>query len=100
MGYRFRKGEYAYIHVDSGEPLEYVIFVHDILYQVADVETKFSHLVVTKYSFLGSAPLFQIHESSRDREVVMSDREVLLHFSDFDKMGERADAEVMQVDDI
>jgi hypothetical protein len=101
LDYTFRKDKYARVRINSEESLEYVIFIHDILYEVDDSENPQSfHLLATKYSFLRSAHLFQTLESLRDHEVVISSRELLLHFENFNKMGKPDDAEVIRIDDI
>jgi hypothetical protein len=96
LDYTFEKDEYARVRANSERPLEYIIFVHDILYEDGCADAKSYHLMVTKYSFLRSTHPF----SGRENEAAISNRELLLHFGDFDKMGTRDDAEVMRLDDI
>jgi hypothetical protein len=100
LGYTFEKDEYARVRINSEGSLEYVIFIHDIRYEDGGSDAKSYHLLVTKYSFLGSAHPFQARQSSRDHEVAISNKELLLHFENFDKMGTRDDAEVIRLDDI
>src|SRR6266498_5880506 len=88
LSYTFEKDEYARIRMNSEFSLEYVIFVHDIRYVDNVCDAKSYHLLVTKYSFLPLTYPFQAQQSSSDREVAISDRELLLHFEDFNKMGE------------
>lgn len=86
--------------MNSEGSLEYIIFIHDIRYEDGCSDAKSCHLMVTKYSFLRSAHLFKAQQSSVSNGVAISDRELLLHFEDFDKMGKRDDAEVIRLDDI
>ena len=97
LGYTFEKGEYVRIGTESGTSLEYVILVHDIRYRTRSDRESWQ-LLVTKYSFLPSS--FQWQQSPRDCNVALSDRELLLHFEDFDKMGKRNDAEIIRLVDI
>jgi len=94
LDYAFEKGEFARVrmNLEAPEPVDYIIFIHDIL---SDHGTPSCHLLVTKYSLLKTSFWF-----SGDHNVAISDREVLLHFEDFDKMGKQDDAETIQVDDI
>jgi hypothetical protein len=100
LDYTFEKDEYARVRMNSEESLEYIIFVHDIYCEDGNSDARSYHFIVTKYSFLRSAHPFHAQQSLRDNEVAISNRELLLHFEDFDNMGKRDDAEVIRIDDI
>lgn len=100
LNYTFEKDEYARVRVNYEGSLEYVIFIHDIRYEDGCSDAKSYHLMVTKYSFLRSAYPFNVQQSLGENEVAMSNRELLLHFEDIEKMGKRNDAEVIRLDDI
>jgi hypothetical protein len=69
--------------------------VHDFVASLNEDSTKGYSLLVTKYSFLASTFPFDRHDPlGEDR---LSDRELLLHFDDFDTMGTRADAELIEI---
>lgn len=90
----------------------YVIFVHGIHLRPRDSTrpeyvdiAEFSHLMVTKYSFLESQPFMKnVMASSPGNDVEnqrpISNNEVVLECTDFCKMGSEEDAEVMQIRDI
>jgi hypothetical protein len=98
--YTFEKDEYARIRMKPEMSPKYIIFVHDIgcIDDASDAESY--HLLVTKYTFLASTYPFQAQQPLRDRDVALSDRELLLHFGDFNKMGKQDDAELIRPDDI
>ena len=75
--------------------MDYVIFVRDILVD----QTNKLMLLVTKYSFLSAFFALKTNELNQNDDCI-SERELLLHFADFDSMGERHDATVINVDDI
>jgi hypothetical protein len=100
LDYTFEKDEYARVRMSSEGSLECIIFIHDIRCEDGCSDAKSYHLMVTKYSFLRSAYPFHAQQSSRENEVAISNRELLLHFEDFDKMGKQDDAEVIRLDDI
>ena len=100
LGYTFEKDEYARVRINSERSLEFIIFIHDIRHEDGCSDGKPYHLMVTKYSSLGSTHPFHAQQSWRDNEAAISNRELLLHFEDFDKMGTRDDAEVIRLDDI
>ena len=55
---------------------------------------------MTKYSPFNSVHPFQQDLFSNGDDIGITSNEVVLHFSNFDKMGTREDAEIMELDDI
>ena len=100
LDYTFERDEYARVRVNSEGSLDCIILIHNICHDSSCSEAKSYHLLVTKYSFLRSAHPFHSLQSSRDNGEAMSDRELLLHFEDFNRMGKRDDAELIRLDDI
>lgn len=100
-GYRFTMNDYAQIRlrpeIATAEAAECVIFVHLIYTQQNENgETQF-FLLATRYSFLDLTHPF----SSLQKPVLSINRkELLLHFTDFDTMGERQDAEIIPINEI
>lgn len=77
----------------------HLLRVHGGIAATPDTEDDEGSLFVTQYSFLRKSPIFHLeHVMERDPEV--DDKEVLLHFHDFDTMGERSDATIVQIKDI
>ncbi|OAL39774.1 hypothetical protein AYO20_00686 [Fonsecaea nubica] len=93
----FEKNHYYRIQLE-GEEGEQVIFVHNIS-QSTNIPSEGRYFfLVTKYSALSS-----ILPSEQPREIgnpALVDQEVVLHFSDFDKMRMSQDAETISLDDI
>jgi hypothetical protein len=100
LDYTFERDECAYVRMNSKGSLEYVIFIHNIHGGQGSSDVKSCHLMATKYSFHRLAHPFQEQQSSGENEVATSNKELLLHFGDFDKMGKQGDAGVMRLDDI
>ncbi len=100
LDHTFEKDEFARVRVNSEGSMEYIIFIHDIRSEDGCSDATSCRLTVTKYSFLRSVHPFHAQQSSRDNKAAISNRELLLHFEDFDKMGKRDDAEVIRLDDI
>ncbi|KIX03818.1 uncharacterized protein Z518_07371 [Rhinocladiella mackenziei CBS 650.93] len=96
--YVFEQDEYALIRMLPERLSEYIVFIHDICYDDDDSGSGTYYLVVTKYSALKSTYPFEAQESSSDTTI--HDKELLLHFGDFDKMGTRDDAEFINIQDI
>lgn len=72
----------------------FVVYIHDIV--LSDIGSH--QIMVTKYSFLASSGPFQVGEFIADCSI--SPQELLLHFEDFNSMGRRQDAEVIDLDTI
>ena len=77
----------------DGKTVEYVVFIHAFDWEEQGNGKKY-RLLVSKYSFLKSSTLFDIGTE------VAGNQELLLHFGDFGSMGERQDAEIIDVSDI
>lgn len=74
--------------------------VHDFSFdEQADGVNKY-RLVVSKYSFLKLSTLFNPCVNKSEAAKLFSDRELLLHFQDFDTMGQIEDAEIIRLSDI
>ncbi|OAG35296.1 hypothetical protein AYO21_10498 [Fonsecaea monophora] len=100
LDFHFVKDEYALVRLGSDSSSENVIFIHDISYCGGEDEASTAYLLVTKYSRLWSCfPDFKPHGIDNN-DMVANQLELLLHFEDFDKMGLRDDAEVIQLGDI
>jgi hypothetical protein len=104
LGYTFTRGEYARNRLKPKEEggkrtNEYVVFVHAFHWE-DPVASKNYRLFVTKYSFLKSSTL--VETSTREAEDInsFSSQELLLHFGDFGSMGEKQDAEIINISDI
>jgi hypothetical protein len=80
--------------------VEHVILIHDIQYQDEEPDVGTSFLLVTKFSFLAATYPFNLDCSHADRNRTTRDKELLLHFEDFNNMGLPADAEVIKIEDI
>jgi hypothetical protein len=70
------------------------VFVHDII-SFNSQESEDYSLQVTKYSFFGSTHPFNTMENG-----AASTREMILHYTNFEKMGLQEDAEFISVKDI
>jgi hypothetical protein len=82
---------------EMAEAVEFVAFVHRILCtEDENQETSFL-LLASRYSFLGS---FNPFCSAQQLIGPISRKELLLHFTDFNTMGERQDAEIIPVSEI
>jgi hypothetical protein len=80
-----------YLRVPTDPPgSSWIIYVHDVV----DVDNSI-RLLVTKYS-----PLSEFWSDDDTIFESINRREVLLHFNDFDHMGEREDADWVVMDDI
>ena len=96
--FTFEKEEYAYIHTGPETSCARIIFIHDICYtEEPDVE-KCYYLVVSKYSFCKSTSPFRELQQLDGKEI--NDKELILHFEDFNRMGMRDDAEAIPLGDI
>jgi hypothetical protein len=100
-GYRFMMNEYAQIQlrpkVATEEAVECVVFVHRIYKQQNENEETQCYLSVSRYSFLESTHPFSLARKSAGS---IDRKELLLHFTDFDTMGERQDAEIIPINEI
>jgi len=83
-----------------GDEMECVAFIHNILRIEPEDGIKSFALVVSLYSFLQSTPPFSSKQHSANTAISINRKELLLHFGDFETMGERQDAEIIFVDDI
>jgi hypothetical protein len=72
----------------------HILYIHDILINTEDSQCALQ-LVVTKYSFLATHRAFAANTNA-----AISDRELIVHFNEFDHMAERIDAEVINLQDI
>lgn len=83
--------------IATAEAVECVIFIHRIYKQSNENEETRFYLLATRYSFLDLTHPF----SSVQKPVGSVNRkELLLHFTDFDTMGERQDAEIIPLNEI
>ncbi|OQV05976.1 hypothetical protein CLAIMM_10624 [Cladophialophora immunda] len=100
LEFHFVKGEYALIRLGGDSASEHIIFIHDISYCEEEHEAATAYLLVTKYSKLVSL-YSSLQTPGLDNDGVSANSlELLLHFEEFDKMGMRDDAELIQLDDI
>ncbi|KIW81369.1 hypothetical protein Z517_04394 [Fonsecaea pedrosoi CBS 271.37] len=93
----FEKDHYYRIQLE-GEEGEQVIFVHNISQGINVPSERRYFFLVTKYSALSSILPYE-----QPREIgnpALVDQEVVLHFSNFDKMRTSQDAETIYLDDI
>lgn len=79
---------------------EYVILVHNFQYNEDEPDEETIILLVTKFSFLAATYPFSLDTAPADGNSLLSDKELLLHFEAFDKMGLSADAETIKLEDI
>ncbi|KIW86756.1 uncharacterized protein Z519_12669 [Cladophialophora bantiana CBS 173.52] len=101
LNFQFVKDEYALIRIGRENPLEHVIFIHEISYCAEEAEISGARLLVTKYSKLVSNYPAPLEESvGEDEDEIENGQELLLHFGDFGNMGTRHDAESIQISDI
>ena len=92
----------------SGNKRQCVVFVHEIHRPggngedcVDADEAESYHLLVTKYSFLDSEPLLKaVPQNGAQGDQHLDGIEVILHFSDFRRMGDELDAEVIHISQI
>lgn len=81
----------------TGETTESVAFIHRILYKQHEDEKTQVYLLVSRYSFLES---FHLNSSATQLFGLINRKELLLHFTDFDTMGELQDAELIPTSQI
>lgn len=81
------------------ETMRYVLHVRGIFPPASESPEDEGSLLATQYSFLRRTPVFRL-EHVMERISNIDDKELLLHFQDFDSMGERNDATVIPVKDI
>lgn len=79
-----------------GSP-DYITWIHEIRFDDGICAANSDHLLVTKYSFLRCVHPFQELESLKEK-MARSDRDLLLHFEDFDNIGNEDDAETIRLD--
>lgn len=100
-GYRFIMNEYAQIllrpEIATAEEVECVVFVHRIYKQQNETDETQFYLLATRYSFLESTRPFSWTKNSAGST---NRKELLLHFTDFETMGERQDAEIIPINKI
>lgn len=90
--------EYAYVLIKETKNPDSVIFVHDFWLDDDESEGGRAYVLATRYSVLSQVYPFQSVLASDDGPT--SEKELVLHFQDFDKMGKREDAEWLSVDGI
>lgn len=100
LNFCFEKGEYARIQLSDDISSEHPVLIHNILYTEDEVRLDTTYLLVTKYSTMRSTFLFQNRATTTTSPVPQEDKELLLHFEDFDKMGLQDDAELVKLDEI
>lgn len=81
----------------TGETTESVAFTHRILYKQHEDEKPQVYLLASRYSFLES---FHLNSSAIPLFGPVNRKELLLHFTDFDTMGKRQDAELIPTSQI
>lgn len=84
---------------DPSEESQYLLCVHGNFPARPDIPDDEGGLLVTQYSFLRRSPIFHF-DHVMERNTGADDKEMLLHFQDFESMGERNDAAVMWIKDI
>lgn len=100
LGFHFKKDEYALILLGNESFSEHVILIHEISYCGNEYETGTANLLVSKYSRFASIYPLSRQLATGNEDILTDSRELLLHFENFEKMGSRDDAEVIQLDDI
>jgi hypothetical protein len=100
-GYVFTINEYVQVkwrpEMATGETTESVAFIHRILYKQYGDEKPQVYLLASRYSFL---ELFHLNSSAIPLFGPVNRKELLLHFTDFDTMGKRQDAELIPTSQI
>ncbi|GAM33939.1 hypothetical protein TCE0_013f01201 [Talaromyces pinophilus] len=100
-GYVFTINEYVQVkwrpEMATGETTESVAFIHRILYKQYGDEKPQVYLLASRYSFL---ELFHLNSSAVQLFGPVNRKELLLHFTDFDTMGKRQDAELIPTSQI
>ena len=95
--YVIQPDKYALIRTFPEDSAEKVVYIHEIFYN-DDRGAQNYDLLVTKYSVLKSTYPFQAEVSADNTGI--DEKELLLHFGDFERMGTRDDAEILHVQDI
>ncbi|KAF7588863.1 hypothetical protein BBP40_005081 [Aspergillus hancockii] len=100
LGWRFEKDDYLSVIMDNpsapGKTSRYIIRIHNI-YPASNADAgKEGTLLVTQYSFLRKSPIFH-WDKVVEHHPEFSEKELLLHFRDFDSMGNRQDAILLPV---
>jgi hypothetical protein len=97
LNYNFEPDEYVHVRTDP-EGTEYVLLIHAINAASADMDNTSYHFLVTKYSYFHQTSLIQAQSSPGSLPV--GEKELVLHFNEYNKMGTPADAEVFQLSDV
>ncbi|KAI9878014.1 MAG: hypothetical protein M1830_002172 [Pleopsidium flavum] len=102
LRYLFEEGEFVHVEIRSldlwGESSISILKVHGIICPEPDeVETGY-RLLVSRYSFLATSPLHRI--CATVGEAKAAEKELVLHFDNFDWMGQKLDAELLPIDKI
>lgn len=99
----FERDEYAMVIMKcthrQHETLRYMLHVRSIFPAGSDNPEDECSLLVTQCSFLRRTPVSRF-EHVMDRSLQINGKELLLHFQDFDSMGERNDATIIPIKDI
>lgn len=101
LNHLFKIGDYVHVELRSADSVGYsstcVLMIHGIFCSKSDeLETDYS-LLVSRYSFLSTSPLYQ--KSSTTLEDKAAENELVLHFRDFETMGQKQDAESISASD-
>ena len=86
--------------VGEKNPLEHVIFIHEISYCAEELEISSAALLATKYSRLALFCPDRQQLVRKDEDGIKNRKELLLHVEDFGNMGTRYDAEVIWLSDV
>lgn len=84
---------------ESSEISRYLLYVHSNFPAAPQTPDDEGALLVTQYSFLRKSPIFRF-EHVMERNIEVEDNEMLLHFQDFNSMGERNDATFIPIKDL
>ncbi|EXJ59497.1 uncharacterized protein A1O5_12122 [Cladophialophora psammophila CBS 110553] len=97
LNHTFERDCYFWIDLGGGEGGSQIIFVHKI-FQTHNQSGESYSLLVTRYFALNS--IFPPERLQTTGKPAANNRELILHFCDFDKMRTSQDAEIILLDDI
>ncbi|KAF9876159.1 hypothetical protein CkaCkLH20_06102 [Colletotrichum karsti] len=102
LDFTFEKNQWIVMRDRTMAFHEYVAWVHEVHAESENCINK-PHLTITKYSSCRSDTLLWEAETSgmtETSDIDVESEEMLLHFSSLHHMGQLADAEVIEIDDI
>ena len=99
MDYTFKRGDLTRIELRTSGPSKLIVaHIHDILYEHSDTEQPSYSLLVTKYTSWSASGLPP--QDAGSSELLLGNRELIVHFHNYRKIGAEADAHLVELADI